>query len=79
MKIEACRHHHACKVAKWSSRRHNLLPLAWALRIAAHNLDLVGDDRLSAVLHLELDVLDQESPDLVAESVGVERALYMVR
>lgn len=56
-----------------------LLPLAWTLRVAANNLDLIGDHGLPAVLHLELDVLDQKSPDLVAESVGVERALCMGR
>ena len=49
-----------------------LLPLARTLRVAADDLDLVGDYRLSAILHLERDVLDQESPDLIAESVGIE-------
>ena len=50
------------------------LRLARTLAVAAHDLDLVGSDRLR-VLHLEGDILDQESPDLVAESVGIEMTL----
>jgi hypothetical protein len=51
--------------------------IAGALRITADDLNLVCCDRLAAVLHLERDVLDQESPDLVAETVGVKRALLL--
>lgn len=52
-----------------------LLTLARALRVAADNLDLVCHDRLAAIVHLERDVLDEESPHLVAETVGVQGAL----
>lgn len=41
------------------------------LRLASDNLDLFGI-HLQGVVHLELDVLDHECPDLVAESVHVE-------
>lgn len=79
MIIETCRRRQACNANRDLWQRHRLLPLAWTLSVAADDLDLISDHSLSAVLHLELDVLDQESPDLVAESVCVERALYMGR
>jgi hypothetical protein len=49
--------------------------LARLLGIAADNLDLVGLDDLSTIVELELDVLDEESPDFVAESVGRQASL----
>ena len=52
--------------------------LARLLRVAAHDLDLVGRDglrRRPALVHLERHVLDEESPHLVAETVGIEAAL----
>lgn len=49
------------------------------LRVAADDLDLLGDDRGSTVLHLEGDVLDEESPDLVAETVRIQRTLEAKR
>ena len=55
-------------------RRTALLSIG-PLGAAADDLDLVGRDRLRAVLHLEGDPFDQEGPHLVAESVRVERAL----
>ena len=50
------------------------LHLARALRVAADNLDAVGVD-LVRVVELEVDVLDDEGPDVVAEAVRVEVAL----
>lgn len=43
--------------------------------VAAHDLDLIrGNGRL--VVELESDILDKESPDLIAESVCIKMALY---
>lgn len=57
----------------------SVLLLVTALCAAAHDLDLVRrNDRLTAI-HLEGDVLDEESPDLVAEAIGVKRSLYVAR
>ena len=39
------------------------------------DLDLLGVE-LVLVVHLEVDVLDEEGPDFVAEAVGVEVALF---
>lgn len=47
---------------------------AGALRVAAHNLDTVGVD-LAVVVELEVDVLDDESPDVVAEAVCIKMSL----
>lgn len=57
-------------------RSSSLLTLARTLRVAADDLDLVRVDDVAAVVELELYVLDEEGPDLVAETVGIERALY---
>ena len=51
-----------------------LLSFAGSLRVAADNLDAVGMDLL-VVVQLEVDVLDDEGPDIVAESVGIEMSL----
>lgn len=56
-----------------------LLSLTWALGVAADDLDLVRDHGRSAILHLERDVLDEESPHLVAEAVGIQGALKFDR
>lgn len=45
-----------------------------SLAVAAHNLHLIGSD-CGLVIQLEGYVLDQESPDFVAKSVGIEVAL----
>ena len=58
--------------------------MSWLLRIsrpfavAAHDLDLVRLHRLTRVLHLESDVLYQEGPDLVAETVRIKMTLCPV-
>ena len=52
------------------------LGVAWSLTIAAHDLDLFRLHRLTRVLHLECNVLDQESPDFVAESIRIKVTLY---
>ena len=44
------------------------------LTLARNNLDSFGLDSVR-VVQLELDVLDNESPDLVAETVSVEMSL----
>lgn len=51
------------------------LCLARPLAVAAHDLNAVcGNGGL--VVQLEGDILDQECPDFVAESVGIKVALY---
>jgi len=53
----------------------DLLRVARSLAVAAHDLDLIRLDCLARVLHLECNILDQESPDLVAEAVSIEMTL----
>jgi hypothetical protein len=55
-----------------------LLLVTGLLGIAAQDLDLVGYHSLLAILHLERDILDNEGPDLIAETVRIERALYVM-
>lgn len=50
-----------------------LLVLA-LLAAAANDLDLVCVNR-AGVVQLELNVLDEESPDIVAETVGIKMTL----
>ena len=45
------------------------------LRIAAHDLDLLRRD-IVLIVELEVDVFDEERPDLVAEAVGIQMALW---
>ena len=54
----------------------DLLGVARPLAVAAHDLNLIRVDRLARVLHLECNILNQESPDLVTEAVCIEMALY---
>ena len=61
---------------------HALLPhpsllLPRLLRIAAHNLDLVRRD-IVLVVELEVDILDEERPDFVAETVGIQMTLCTI-
>lgn len=50
------------------------LLFSWPFRIAAHYLHLLRLDR-RLVIELEVDVFDQERPNLVAEAVGIEMTL----
>jgi len=52
------------------------LHLTRTLRVAAHDLDLVRRDGVR-IIEFEGDVLDNERPDLVAETVGIEVALLV--
>ena len=56
---------------------HPSLLLPWLLRIAAHNLDLVRRD-IVLVVELEVDILDEERPDFVAEAVGIQMTLCTI-
>lgn len=56
----------------------NLLRIARSLAVAAHDFDLVGMDRLARVLHLERNILNQESPDLVAEAIRIKVTLFIL-
>lgn len=49
-----------------------------SLAVAAHNLHLVGSD-CGLVIQLERYILDQEGPDFVAKSVGIEVTLQIER
>jgi hypothetical protein len=55
----------------------DLLRVARSLAVAAYDFDLIRMDRLARVLHLEYDILDQESPDLIAEAVCIKMALHI--
>lgn len=44
------------------------------LCIAAHNFDFLGLD-IALVIKLEVDILNEESPDFVAESISIQVAL----
>ncbi len=57
-----------------NSRRAQHSGLSRPLRVAADNLDLLGLDRV-LVVKFEVDILDQERPDFVAEAVGVQMTL----
>lgn len=58
--------------------RDSALDFARTLRVTADDLDAVGVD-LVRVVELEVDILDYERPDVVAETVGVEVALQRQR
>lgn len=64
--------------AKVFSTANASLRLARSLAVAAHDLHPVRIDG-SLVVEFELDILDQECPDLVAESVGIKVALCKVK
>ncbi len=53
------------------------LLLSWPLGVAADDLNFVRLDR-TRVVQLEVDVLDEESPYFVAETVGVQMTLCSV-
>lgn len=57
------------------SLKRGVLVLAGPLGAAGHDLDPVRDHSLSAILHLERDVFNEESPHLITETVRIERAL----
>ena len=48
------------------------------LCIAAHNLDLLSLD-VVLIVKLEINILDEECPDFVAEAVGIQMTLYTPR
>ena len=52
----------------------DILLLTRLLCIAAHDLDLIRHD-IILIVQLEVDILDKERPDFVAEAVGIEMAL----
>lgn len=53
------------------------LRVAWLLRIAAHNLDLIGLN-IVLVVELEINILDQKSPNIIAEAICIEVSLCKV-
>lgn len=57
-----------------NSRRAQQSGLSRPLGVAADNLDLLGLDGV-LVVKFEVDILDQERPDFVAEAVGVQMTL----
>lgn len=48
--------------------------LSWLLATATNDLHLVRLNVLR-ILHLEVDILDQESPDFITEPVGMKMTL----
>lgn len=59
-----------------SRTEDSALSLAWTFGVAADNLDSVGV-YLVRVVQLEIDILDNESPDVVAEAVSIEVSLQV--
>lgn len=49
--------------------------LSLLLALASNDLDFLGFN-IVGIIQLELDVLDDERPDLVTEAVGVEVSLH---
>lgn len=49
--------------------------ITWLLRIAAHDFDFLGL-HVVLVVKLEVDVFDEESPDVIAETIGIQMALH---
>ena len=50
------------------------LRISRLLRIAAHDLDLIRLHRV-LIVQLEIDILDQKCPDIIAEAVGIQMTL----
>ena len=48
----------------------NSSSLTRLLRVAAHDFDLLRCNG-TAIVKLEIDILDEKSPDIVAEAVGI--------
>ena len=51
-----------------------ILGLARTLRVAANNLNPVGVNCVG-IVQLKVDILDNEGPNVVTESVGIEMSL----
>lgn len=67
---------HNYRVANSKAQKYmRSLWVARPLAVAAHDSDLLRLYSLARVLHLERDIFDQEGPDFVAETVGVEMSL----
>jgi hypothetical protein len=70
------------KSKEWQKRNErasemfvDLLRVARSLAVAAHDLYLIRLDRLTRVVHLERNVLNQESPDFVAKAIRIKMTL----
>ena len=58
-------------IVKHKQGRKPALRLAGTLRVAADNLDPIGVDRVG-IVQLEVDIFDDERPNIVTEAVGIE-------
>lgn len=63
-----------CSVSQIEKAARRPLDFARAFCVTTHDLDSVGVD-LAVVVELEIDVFDDEGPDIVTEAVGVEVSL----
>ena len=52
------------------------LGLSRPLAIATHNLHLVRRNS-GLIIQLEVDIFDKEGPNLIAEAIGIEVALFV--
>lgn len=59
-----------------SLKEPSRLLLPRLFRIAAHNLNLLRRD-VVLIVQLEIDILDEERPDLVAKAVGIQMTLFV--
>lgn len=70
---------HVSQLNRWRliiKRAAARLGLARAFGVTADNLDLISLHSVGAVVHLKRDVLNEESPHFVTESIRIEAALF---
>ena len=63
------------RAPSYIAAEHQRLRFSRFLRIAAHDLHLLRRDRASTI-QFEVDIFDQEGPDLIAVAVGIQVALH---
>lgn len=65
------------QIIRHSNRRYTtiLSDFSWLFGVAAYNFDLVGVD-CSAIIKFEVDVFENKCPDLIAETISLEVALF---
>ena len=62
------------RICNPTPRAETILRIPWSLCIAAHNFHLLGL-HLALIVEFEINVLDKESPDVIAKPIRVQVAL----
>jgi len=65
----------ALSISSLPSRVTGTLLLSGLLRIAAHDLDLLGLD-VTLIVELEVHILNKERPNFIAEAIGIQMTLH---